>query len=213
MIKQIMILWFKWQGGKAAKAVLSAQYSGDDIKQILKDYWAYYLKLKPDIPLMPTLGGKLMLNLAAISTAFHEVLVGKGQTSDQATKLFYQIAWQVYAKMGKLSWVIAGWTSKNKFTRLKKTTQYFRTFPFNSPTYGWDNVREEGNMVGFDCVKCPVAEYFQKKGLSKFCENTWCALDYPLAEMWDAKLDRSGSIAGGAEKCDFKWISNDKSNL
>ncbi len=55
-------------------------------------------------------------------------------------------------------------------------------------------------------MKCPVAEYFQSKGVSEFCVATWCALDYPLAEMWDARLERTGSIAGGAEICDFRWI-------
>ena len=30
-------------------------------------------------------------------------------------------------------------------------------------------------------------------------------MDYPLAELWHAKLERTGSIAGGADKCDFRW--------
>ena len=45
--------------------------------------------------------------------------------------------------------------------------------------------------------------------MSDFCTNTWWKLDYPLAELWNAKLERTGSIASGAEICDFKWIVND----
>ncbi|MEO7582161.1 MAG: L-2-amino-thiazoline-4-carboxylic acid hydrolase, partial [Ferruginibacter sp.] len=48
-------------------------------------------------------------------------------------------------------------------------------------------------------------EYFLSKGLSKFCTKTWCSLDYRLAELWHAKLERTGTIAGGADKCDFRW--------
>ena len=73
--------------------------------------------------------------------------------------------------------------------------------------YEWKDVKTAKNVVGFDCVRCPVAGYFQSKGLSKFCTKTWCSLDYPLAELWHGKLERTGSIAGGADKCDFLWTS------
>ena len=108
--------------------------------------------------------------------------------------------------MGKLSWWLSG--RGNPYEHLFKATQLFRKFPFNSPSYKWQEVEKTSSIVSFNCVKCPVADYFKSKRLSEFCVGTWCALDYPLAEMWDAKLERSGSIAGGAEKCDFRWVSN-----
>lgn len=88
------------------------------------------------------------------------------------------------------------------------TTIYkqYRTFPFNSPSYLWEEEPATENAVCFNCVKCPVAEYFESKGLLEFCAATWCALDYPLAEMWNAKLLKSGSIAGEDDKFDFKCI-------
>jgi ubiquinone biosynthesis protein len=45
--------------------------------------------------------------------------------------------------------------------------------------------------------------------MPEFCVKTWCALDYPLAEMWDSKLERGDTISAGAKKCDFKWIGVD----
>ncbi|MEO8416847.1 MAG: hypothetical protein ABI472_24500, partial [Ginsengibacter sp.] len=54
---------------------------------------------------------------------------------------------------------------------------------------------------------------FKKFELGDVCYHTWCKLDFPLAEQWGGQLKRSGSIAGGAEKCDFRWIVNDKTGF
>ncbi len=80
------------------------------------------------------------------------------------------------------------------------------TFPFSAPLYEWKDVPSAPGVVGFDCLKCSVARYFKTHQLSELCVRTWCALNFPLAEkVWHAKLDRSGSIAGGQSHCDFRW--------
>ena len=209
-MKKLILYWFKIQSVKAAKKKLITQYSNKEVQEILYAYWQKYLQLKKDVPPMPTMGGSIMLHLAAMSTAFYQELTGRGITNEEATQLFYDIAWKVYVKMGNFSWWLAGIGNRKNYNQLKKATQLFRAFPFNNPSYKWKDVETENNVVGFDCLKCPVAEYFQSKGLSEFCTKTWCALDYPLAELWHAKLERTGSIASGADKCDFRWKGNDK---
>lgn len=214
MVRVLLTYWFKINANKAAKVVLASTYNEHDIQEILINYWQRYNKQRRDIPKTQTLGGSLMVHLAAMSAAFYEELINRGQKESIATQLFYDIAWIVYQKMGKLSWSIAGWGNKNSYSKLLKATKLFRAFPFNSPSYQWQDVKSEKDVVGFNCLKCPVANYFEIKGLSKFCASTWCALDYPLAEMWNAKLERTGSIAEGANQCDFRWkVKNDKVNV
>lgn len=157
---------------------------------------------------MPTMGGSIMVHLAAMSTAFYQELTARSKSKEEATQLFYDIAWKIYIKMGKVSWRLAGIGKKNNYQRLLKATRLFRAFPFNSPSYEWQDVKTGVNVVGFDCLKCPVAEYFRKNDLSDFCAATWCTLDYPLAKLWHSRLERTGSIAGGAKKCDFRWIAD-----
>jgi len=204
-VRVLLTYWFKINANKAAKVVLASTYNERDIQEILINYWQRYNKLRRDIPKTQTLGGSLMVHLAAMSAAFYEELINRGQKESIATQLFYDIAWIVYQKMGKLSWKIAEWGNKSSYSKLLKATKLFRAFPFNSPSYQWQDVKSEKDVVGFNCLKCPVANYFETKGLSKFCASTWCALDYPLAEMWNAKLERTGSIAEGANQCDFRW--------
>ena len=209
---RLILYWFKVQSLKSVKSELIYIFDKGTIEQILSSYWQWYQKLKPEIPLMPTLGGYITVHLAAMSTAFYQELTERGQKEDAATKLFYDIAWKVYVKMGRLSWWLAGRINQNGYSRLLKTTQLFRAFPFNSPSYEWRDVKTAGNLVGFDCLRCPVAEDFRSKGLSKFCTQTWCALDFQLAGLWHSKLERTGSIAGGADKCDFRWMLNEETN-
>ncbi|MGF7082216.1 L-2-amino-thiazoline-4-carboxylic acid hydrolase [Mucilaginibacter sp. UYCu711] len=206
-MKNLLLYWFKLQAAKSAKIELIKLYDIETVKQILSSYWQRYQELKPEVPVMPTLGGYVTVHLAALSTAFYNELTAKGQNEEATAKIFYDIAWKVYIKMGKLSWWLAGLRNRKVYGRLLKTTQLFRAFPFNSPSYKWQDIKTGDNVVGFDCLKCPVAEYFQSKGLSKFCTQTWCSLDYPLAQLWHAKLERTGSIAGGADKCDFRWTA------
>jgi ubiquinone biosynthesis protein len=136
-----------------------------------------YLRLKHDVPAIPNLGGSLWLHLSAMSPGFYQELTARGKNAVWITQIFYDIAWRVYRKMGRVSCWLADVGNRNRYNRLLKATKLFRAFPFNSPSYQWKDVRTENNMVGFDCLKCPVAEYFQTKGLSEFCTKTWCALD------------------------------------
>jgi len=42
------------------------------------------------------------------------------------------------------------------------------------------------------------------------CVDAWCNLDVPLAEKWGSRLERSTTLAEGAERCDFRWRLNRK---
>jgi ubiquinone biosynthesis protein len=67
------------------------------------------------------------------------------------------------------------------------------------------DVPAESNVVAFDVRRCPVAEYLSAQGLSELCVEAWCNLDVPLASKWGARLERTGTLAQGAERCDFRW--------
>ena len=116
---------------------LISLYDAETIKQILSGYWQRYQRLKPEVSAMPTVGGSVMVHLAAMSTAFYQELTSRGQSEETATQLFYDIAWKIYVKMGRLSWWLAGWGNRSIDGHLLKTTKLFRAFPFNSPSYEW----------------------------------------------------------------------------
>ncbi len=205
---QIILFWFKTKAAKAARKILSSEFKKNEIEDILKGYWSRYIVLRRDIEKQPTFGGTVMVHLAGMSTAFYNELIKRGASDTQTTQYFYDIAWKVYKIMGRFSWNLTRLKYRNNSKRLAYATELFRAFPFNSPSYKWKNIPQADDSVCFNCTKCPVAEYFETKGLSEFCVKTWCALDFPLANMWNAKLERTNTIAGGAIVCDFKWKPN-----
>lgn len=79
LFKKLILYGFKIQAAAAAKKVLIHHYKTEEVKKILHEYWQEYLKLKPEIPTLPTLGGTLMVHLAAMSTAFYQELTLRAQ--------------------------------------------------------------------------------------------------------------------------------------
>ncbi|MDF1864628.1 MAG: hypothetical protein P1U70_07330 [Saprospiraceae bacterium] len=135
MIEKIILYWFKIQAAKSAQNILIRHYTYNDVLEITHGYWQKYLHLKSEVPTMPTIGGSVSVNLAAMSMAFYHELIARGQSEEVATQIFYDIAWKVYVKMGRFSWWLAGWDNRKNYSRLLKATQLFRAFPFNSPSY------------------------------------------------------------------------------
>lgn len=189
----------------SARVVLERAYSEEETDDLLDEVWARYGELAHTLPAQDTVGACFMVHLSAVTIAAYQALLARGQSEEQATSLVYDMAWHVYSKMGEVPWAIAGSFSPDGDEKLRFATTMFRSFPFSSPSYRWGEVEAEPGVIAFNCLKCPVAEYFRSHNLSELCENTWCSLDYPLARQWGAELQRTGTIAGGAKVCDFRW--------
>jgi ubiquinone biosynthesis protein len=59
--------------------------------------------------------------------------------------------------------------------------------------------------------RCPVADFFRSEGAADVCAGTWCTQDFALAELWGGALELTGTLAGGAERCDFRFRSASRS--
>jgi ubiquinone biosynthesis protein len=101
--------------------------------------------------------------------------------------------------------LIASAFTRDPRKRLKLATDLFRSFPFGPPSYEWRDISSSDGAIAFDCVKGPVAQFFASHDASELCVQTFCRLDFPLAEAWGGQLKRSGTIASGAQHCDFRW--------
>jgi ubiquinone biosynthesis protein len=177
----------------------------DEARRTLEALWRNYAESAPTVPKVEGFGPRLVLHLAAITIAFHEALMDSERSNEVASQLVADVGWVVYRKMGAVTWMLSRIAGKDKFQRMRTATQIFRHFPFSSPAYQFREVAGEANVVAFDCVRCPAAQYFASKNKSALCVRTFCNLDFPLAKDWGAELERTGSIAGGAERCDFRW--------
>ena len=58
--------------------------------------------------------------------------------------------------------------------------------------------------MGLDYTRCGVCEMCKKEGCFEWAKYL-CRLDFMLVEMIGIKLDREGTLADGANKCDFRF--------
>lgn len=188
----------------SAKKALMRHFDTNDARLILKNAWVEYAILKTEVPIEQNFGARIMVELAVVSEAFYQQLFLKAG-GQQAYRIFNEIAWDIYSKMGGVAYRLTGFTSKNKYDHLLKATQLFRTFPFSSPSYRWKDLPSKLGVVAFNCERCPVANYFKSRGNDQLGFNTWCQLDFRLAKLWGGTLSLTNTIAGGAEVCDFRW--------
>lgn len=188
-----------------AEAVLEATPLAGSVNDILALAWHRYDQLEPSIPEQPTLGAAFTTRASALILAMHEILLRRGVAVTESYRLVHDIAWRIYREMGELPMLVASAFTRDPARRLRLATDMFRRFPFGAPGYGWRDVPAPGGTVAFDCVKCPVAEFLGSHDASELCVQTMCRLDFPLAEAWGGRLERTGTIALGAAICDFRW--------
>lgn len=188
-----------------ARDVLAEYHDEQEVDKILEETWRRFAEIEPEIPVLSKPGPTINLRLAGTTLAMYETLLSNGHSDDEALSIFRRISWLVYDRIGDFPMIIASAITSDPHDKMKLATQIFRTFPFSSPDYEMMDVPSGKNVVGFDVLKCPVAEFFKSRGLGDLCYATWCELDFPLAEKWGGTLERTTTIAQGANRCGFRW--------
>lgn len=99
---------------------------------------------------------------------------------------------------------IARFSTRDRAGRMKFCVNAFLRFPFNSPGYKLERIPSDCG-IAFNILACPIASYLQQQGGADLCVASWCNLDFALAEMWGGKLERTGTLAEGKDRCDFQF--------
>lgn len=146
---------------RTAGGILSERY-GEDHVALLDHIWKDAAKRWATLAPQSTLGARITVRLAAVTASAYEVLVARGVSREVATQTVHDIAWTIYQKMGSFAWIVSGIFSRNAAGRLRTATVAFRAFPFSAPSYEWISIPSPASVVAFDCLRCPVAEYFKK---------------------------------------------------
>lgn len=180
------------------------RFTRQQVDELLKETWAAYDQLAPHVPHEPKIGNRLNMLFAAMTLAFLHVLVARGTGRAYAIELVGDVAWMVYERWGRIPIALARLRSRNPHERMRVSVEMFLRFPFTPPGYRFDRLpSDEG--ISLDMLRCPVAEYFRREGASDLCIGTWCNLDFPLAEMWGGRLERTQTLAAGCDRCDFRF--------
>lgn len=182
-----------------------------EVNRLLDQSWQSFDDLAPDGSHEPTFGSRMNVRLAALSLAMLRSLIVTGIERKYAIELIGDACWKVYEYWGRVGRFIGRFLFrrdpiKDHASRVTKDGSWPISFPFNPPGYRALYVPTKGGL-GFNVIRCPVAEYFHTRGASDLAVSTWCMLDYPLAEMIGLKLVRTQTLGAGDQQCDFRWFT------
>ncbi|MDH4277236.1 MAG: L-2-amino-thiazoline-4-carboxylic acid hydrolase [Acidimicrobiia bacterium] len=79
---------------------------------------------------------------------------------------------------------------------------------YTKPDWEMDDVPVV-NGFGMDVSRCVIAEFFESLDMADLCQRAICDQDIRSATHHGLVLERSGTLAGGAERCDFRYSVSD----
>ncbi len=99
--------------------------------------------------------------------------------------------------------LIFGWTNKllKKFDSRVNHNENPEGFVANILT---DKAQTYGLGYGVDIIECGICKLFKKHQLERFA-SILCEVDHLTSSLAGLELIRTGTIALGAKKCDFRW--------
>lgn len=211
LLKPLLKPWVRW----AARSALTGRnrsrsdpaagrLTRADVDRMLARAWSDWERLAPQLPHEPTLGSRQNVLLACLTLSMLNALLAEGIEREYAIELVGDTCWKVYAQWGQIPRMLSRLRTRDPAERMRASVDMFLRYPFNRPGYRYEDVPEPMGR-GLDMLRCPVAEYLAAQGASDLTAATWCNLDYQLARMWGGELERSGTLAGGAGRCDFRF--------
>lgn len=182
----------------------AGRFTRSQVTEIVDVAFARFDRHVPDLPSEPTVGSRQNVMLAALTLGCLEALEDAGIERGYAIELTGDTCWRFYRQWGQVTRAATRLITRDPIRRLRLSVDAFLTFPFGRPGYRFDDVPQlDGRSL--DMRRCPVADYLGSQGAADLCAGSWCNLDYALAEMWGAGLERSGTLVGGATVCDFRF--------
>jgi hypothetical protein len=207
----LLRLWARWAGraaivgrNRSRTDPGAGRFTREDVDRLLEAAWANFDHHAPQLPDEPTLGSRQNVILACLTLSMLEALTADGVERQYAIELIGDICWKVYAQWGQIPRAVSRLLTRDPGKRMRMSVEMFLRYPFNRPGYRYADVPEARGR-GLDMLRCPVAEYLAAHQASDLTVATWCNLDFPLARMWGGELERHGTLAGGAGRCDFRF--------
>jgi len=184
----------------------AGRFTHRDVKSFLSGAFDRFDREVPGLPGEPTLGSRQNVMLAALTLSLLEILEESGIERGYAIELTGDICWRFYRHWGRTTEVASSLVSRDRTRRLRMSVNAFLTYPFGHPGYQFDDVPEADGR-SLNMMRCPVSDYLGQRNAGDLCAGSWCNLDYALAKMWGARLERSSTLAAGANCCDFRFHS------
>jgi ubiquinone biosynthesis protein len=185
------------------------RFTAAEVRDLVTQTWRTIDAVTPNKIQEPTFGSRMNVRLAGLTLAFFRNLTALGVEREYAIALIGDVCWKIYRWWGYVGLFARSLSQsdaiRDQLKRVGSDGSWPISFPFNPPGYRTRYMPTD-NGLGFDVIRCPVAEYFRAHGAADLGVGTWCMLDYPLAETQGIRLVRTQTLAAGDKQCDFRWF-------
>lgn len=188
----------------AWRPFLDARYGAEVASAILVDSRSQYEALIPEIPYIGGDANRLTRDLVRSTTSLvlYEVMRPRGATAADVGKIVYDA---VLAAVGRLppapsleltEAFVTGWK-----THARRSHE--RRYPGD---WVYDYVEGDGVTFdyGLDFLECGTQKLYRARGVEAFLPF-YCYLDFVTHRTPGWGFARSGTLAEGCPRCDFRW--------
>jgi hypothetical protein len=135
--------------GPIARPILYERLGRAEGRRILVRTWELYPAELAAVEGTARLGidPALVMRLAASTIALRAAIMEAGTAHGTALEIAGELAWAVYRRMGRISWLLSGIVSRDPGQRLGLSTRIFRHFPFGPSAYVWESKPAPDGMV------------------------------------------------------------------
>lgn len=191
------------------RQALNTQFAADEVDHIIQALQAEFRTMLPRLPYIGGQQNPLTSNLVACSwfLALYRVLQPRGLSDDEIGDLVYRVAeeWVTSAPrwIGRVQMLLARTPLLRMILgRISRQTQQ-RKYPGDFVVHF---VPGDGRNFdfGLDFTGCAIHKFFQAEQAGHFA-NYMCRIDYLTTSFKGIELMRTGTIANGADKCDFRY--------
>ncbi|MDI6644913.1 MAG: L-2-amino-thiazoline-4-carboxylic acid hydrolase [Methanobacteriaceae archaeon] len=162
---------------------------------------------------MPYIGGDenpltITLTSSTRDLAVYLVLKRMGKDVSEIGKICYQYAEEYFKNNSDKIMSMDNPQVINYLKYLAEESKK-RKYPEN---YVYEFVEGEDFDFGLDFTECAICKFFHKKDADKFVPYI-CATDIPESNYGNLGLQRSGTLAEGYSKCDFRYKKGRKTKI
>jgi len=189
------------------------RFTRRDADRIMEQTWRNFDTLLSDAPGQKTAGGRRNVRMGIFTLAHYQALRSVVHDKTYATTLATDFCWRGYEQSISLSRLLARLVTRDPQKQMNLMMRMGLRYPFSRPDYDW-KVHPDPHAFAVDFYRCHVFDYFKTQGEEavEFFRNSWCTLDFPLAEFMvrGGRYERPHTLSAGDEVCDMRWIADKK---
>jgi hypothetical protein len=224
MDEKLFPLFYRTLSLRAARAVLvgrrrclrridQGRFTRQDADRVMQQTWRNFDALISEAPRQKTPGGRRNVRMGVFTLAHYKALRSVVQDKQYAIVLATDFCWRGYEQSIGVSRLVARLVTRDPQKQMNLMMRMGLRYPFSRPDYDW-KVHPDPDAFAVDFYRCPVFDYFKTQGEEalEFFRNSWCTLDFPLAEVMvrGGRYERPHTLSAGDEVCDMRWIADKK---